>query len=204
MLNQVIRVFPVEPETLGPDALALAVEEAAAALRDIQDAFAAARPPADRLADITRRLRAIAGQLREYGAPEPDRIVGRLPTPGRGQAMCPELVINHRGGDDMHGRVRFSAFYHGSNGAVHGGALALLFDEALGRLAHEDRRPASRTAYLRTDFRNIARIETDLLLRAWVERHEGRKIVLRATLTDGETLVAEGEALFVTLRPEQP
>jgi acyl-coenzyme A thioesterase PaaI-like protein len=118
--------------------------------------------------------------------------------------MSPELVVDHASGDDMRGRVRFGAFYHGSNGAVHGGALALLFDEALGRLAHNGGRPPSRTAYLRTDFRSIARIETNLLVHAWVERHEGRKIVLRATLMDGEALVAEGEALFITLRPDQP
>jgi len=202
-------VPPAERKAPDPDSLAraveeLAVEEAATALRDVDDAFAAARPPADLLAEVTRQLRAITRQLRAHRVPEPDRIVGRLPTPGRGQAMSPELVIDEDNGDDMRGRVRFSAFYHGRNGAVHGGALALLFDEALGRLANSDRRPASRTAYLRTDFRNITRIETDLRVHAWVERHEGRKIVLRATLLDGETVVAEGEALFVTLRPDQP
>jgi acyl-coenzyme A thioesterase PaaI-like protein len=200
---------PAERKTLDPESPERAVEKldvekAAAALRDVQDAFAAARPPADLLADVARELRAITRQLRAHRAPEPDWIVGRLPTPGRGQAMSPELVIDQDSGDDMRGRVRFSAFYHGRNGAVHGGALALVFDEALGRLANSDRRPASRTAYLRIDFRNIARIETDLRVHAWVERHEGRKIVLRATLRDGETVVAEGEALFVTLRPDQP
>jgi acyl-coenzyme A thioesterase PaaI-like protein len=198
-----------ERKTPDQDSLArgteeLAVETAATALRDVQDAFAAARPPVDLLGDVTWQLRAITRQLRAHRAPEPDRIVGRLPTPGRGQTMSPELVIDHDSGDDMRGRVRFSAYYHGRNGAVHGGALALLFDEALGRLANGGRRPPSRTAYLRTDFRSIARIETDLLVHAWVERHEGRKIVLRATLLDGETIVAEGEALFVTLRPDQP
>ena len=42
----------------------------------------------------------------------------------------------------------------------------------------------------------------ELRFRAWVDRVEGRRIMSRAELWDGETLTAEAEGLFVQPRPE--
>ena len=42
----------------------------------------------------------------------------------------------------------------------------------------------------------------ELVLRAWVERVEGRRIMSRAEMYDGDTLTAEAEGLFVQPRPE--
>jgi hypothetical protein len=41
-------------------------------------------------------------------------------------------------------------------------------------------------------------------VRAWFVSEQGRKRVLRAELTRGETLCAEAEGLFIALRPDQP
>ena len=39
-------------------------------------------------------------------------------------------------------------------------------------------------------------------MRAWVDRVEGRRIMSRAEMYDGDTLTAEAEGLFVQPRPE--
>lgn len=87
---------------------------------------------------------------------------------------------------------------------MHGGAIPLLFDEVLGRLASSEDRTPARTAYLHTDFRSITPVGEELVVRAWFVSEQGRKRILRAELMHGETLCAEAEGLFIELRPGQP
>ncbi len=47
-------------------------------------------------------------------------------------------------------------------------------------------------------------IEKELQLDAGVDRVDGRKIFVFGTLTDGDTLLTEADALFVKLKPGQP
>ena len=63
--------------------------------------------------------------------------------------------------------------------------------------------PPSRTAYLTVNYRAVAPIERDLRVEAGVDRVEGRKKFSSGRLYDGDTLVADAEALFVVLRPGQ-
>ena len=87
------------------------------------------------------------------------------------------------------------------------GGMAEVFrarDEVLGRLASSGDRAAARTAYLHTDFRSITPVGEELAVHAWFVSEHGRKRLLRATITHGETLCAEAEALFIELRPDQP
>lgn len=102
------------------------------------------------------------------------------------------------------GTVRFSRFHHGRGGVAHGGATALLFDEVLGRMSNYPGEPPSRTAYLTVNYRAVAPIEKDLRVEAGVDRVEGRKKYSSGRLYDGDTLVADAEALFVVLKPGQP
>jgi acyl-coenzyme A thioesterase PaaI-like protein len=93
----------------------------------------------------------------------------------------------------------------GRNGAAHGGAIAMLFDSLLGFTAAKlTRSPYQRTAYLHVNYRKIAPVEKELQLDAGIERIDGRKMFVEGRLTDGDTLLADGEALFVRLRPGQP
>ena len=97
------------------------------------------------------------------------------------------------------------AVHLGRNGAVHGGALGLLFDSVLGYTAARlTRSPYQRTAFLHINYRRIAPIETELQIDAGIERVEGRKIFVEGRLLDGDTLLTDAEALFVRLRPGQP
>jgi acyl-coenzyme A thioesterase PaaI-like protein len=171
-------------------------------LRELLDRVAAAVPTPELVADTTKAVAELNARLAEAEVDEPRQISGRLPAaPGRGQLAVPTLYIDEIDASRMTGRVRFGRHFLGSNGVVHGGAVPLLFDDVLGRLAVAGGRPRSRTAYLHVDYRSVAPIDTELAVDAWFEREEGRKHFLRGTLSDGDRLCAEASALFVALRP---
>lgn len=175
------------------------------ALRTLQDRVAVAVPPVDLIADITRTARDLSARLAVHAVAERDRISGSLAdVPGRGQTLVPVLHLDEGPDDRVRGHVRFGQHYLGGNAAAHGGAIPLVFDDLLGRLAGTGGRSASRTAYLHVDYRSVTPLDTDLRIEAWFEHEEGRKRLLRGTLHHGDILCAEAEGLFVALRPGQP
>ncbi|SHN40029.1 PaaI family thioesterase [Cryptosporangium aurantiacum] len=175
------------------------------ALRALQDDVTAAVPPPDVLVDTTKTLSELSERLRAYAAPERDQLTGRLITvPGRGQTMSPVLHLDEWSEHHARGHVTFGRFYLGGNGAVHGGAIPLLFDEILGRLANTGGRRPSRTAFLHVNYRSITPIGVELQIEGRFEREEGRKRFLTAELRHGDTLCADAEGLFVQLKPGQP
>jgi acyl-coenzyme A thioesterase PaaI-like protein len=174
-------------------------------LRTLQDRVTAASPPADVVADVTKSLTELSARLEQHAVGEREQLTGHLTEfPGRAQTMSPVLLIDAC--DDQHasGRVTYGRFYLGGNGAVHGGAIPLLFDEIMGRLANTGGRRPARTAYLHVDFRSITPVERELRVEAHFESEAGRKRTIRGTLHDDDTLCAEAEGLFVALRPGQP
>jgi acyl-coenzyme A thioesterase PaaI-like protein len=175
------------------------------ALRTLQDDITAAAPPSDVVAAAATTLAGVSERLRAYAVPEPRQITGHLSgVPGRGQAMAPVVRVEEWTNTRATGRVTFGRFYLGGNGAVHGGAIPLVFDEILGRLANTGGRPPSRTAYLNVNYRSITPVGADLRFEGRFDREEGRKRFLTATLHHGDTLCADAEGLFVALRPGQP
>jgi acyl-coenzyme A thioesterase PaaI-like protein len=174
------------------------------ALTGFHDALAEAVPDLDQVEALRLELTEWTARLRSGAVPERERVFGRrVDLDGRGQTMAPKLRVVRADAQQVFGRVAFGPYWLGGNGAVHGGAVPMLFDEVLGRLAQTGGRPASRTAYLKTDFRAVVPIGADLEVEGKIERMEGRKLFARATLHHGTTLCAEAEALFVTLDPGQ-
>src|SRR3546814_12710185 len=93
--------------------------------------------------------------------------------------MSPNFAIEGGDRDGVWGSVTYGRYYRGGNGAVHGGAIPLLFDEVLGRLANSAGRSPCRTAYLHTDFRSITPVGRQLSVRGWFvseERSEERRV----------------------------
>lgn len=175
------------------------------ALSQFLDQLAEALPDEALIERLTGDLQTWTHQLKPLAVPERERVFGRLTDqPGRAQSMSPKILITDSDADSVTGTVRFGSYYLGGNMAAHGGTVPLMFDEVLGRLAQSAGRPASRTAYLHTDFRAITPIGPQLDLHAWVVSEEGRKRLLRATLKHRDLLCAEAEGLFVALRPGQP
>lgn len=177
-------------------------------IRDIQrylDAFSRARLDEHEVG-LTRRLftelwqlvdkRAVDELERPYGQGKAERT--------RMQCSMPDVETLALSDAEFRGRVVIGDFFLGVNGAAHGGAVAHVFDEVLGRMSAGKTRDASRTAYLNTSFRAITPVNTALDVHAYVVRIDGRKRFLRAEIWNGDRLCAEADALFVALRCGQP
>jgi acyl-coenzyme A thioesterase PaaI-like protein len=173
-------------------------------LRSFLDHVAAAKPDDLTLTKLSFDLAAWRDRLATMAVAERDQVFAhRFELPGRGQTMSPAFVVRDSGPDRVTGTVRYGRYYLGGNGAVHGGAVPLLFDEVFGRLANSHRAP-SRTAYLKTDYRAVTPVGAELEVDVWMERIEDRKRFVRGTLKHGATVCAEAEALFIELKPGQP
>jgi hypothetical protein len=175
------------------------------ALRLLQERITGTSPPRSLLAEMTDVFGDLAARLEPFAVPERRQITGRrTDLPGRGQALVPVFHADVSSDHEVRGRLTFSRYYLGGNGAAHGGTIPLMFDEVLGRLANAGDRPLSRTAYLHVNYRNITPIGVELRLEARFEREEGRKRHLSAAIYHGDVLTADAEGLFVALRPGQP
>lgn len=92
----------------------------------------------------------------------------------------------------------FTAAYEGPPGYVHGGWVALTFDEILGMANIASGHPGM-TGTLKIRYRRPTPLHTPVELLGWTERVEGRRIVsLGQMLVDGE-VTAEAEGLFVVI-----
>lgn len=102
----------------------------------------------------------------------------------------------------LYARAWFGSKAMGPPGHVHGGAMAATLDEAMGAAAwmHNHRCVA---ATIKVTFLEMLPIETETTVEAKIDRVEGRKIHLRATLTSNGTVVAEATGLFIVLREER-
>jgi acyl-coenzyme A thioesterase PaaI-like protein len=173
-------------------------------LRVLQDRISGAAPGTELAAEVSRALTDLAVRLGEYAVDEPGQIAGQVEVPGRAQALVPVVHLDEQDGQHAAGRVTFGRFYLGRNGAAHGGAIPLVFDDVLGRLAGAGGRSPSRTAYLHVNYRAITPVGRELQVTGRFDREEGRKRFLSGELRDGGTLCADVEGLFVALRPGQP
>ncbi|HMS74872.1 PaaI family thioesterase [Gordonia sp. (in: high G+C Gram-positive bacteria)] len=169
--------------------------------RVLQDVLTAAAPDAEQ----TRTAAGLVAQLIDVLAPaetdEWSQLSGRLNAPGRGQTLVPVVHVESETETQSRGTVRFGRHYLGGNNAAHGGAIPLLFDDALGRFANSHGRPIARTAYLHVDYRSVTPVDTDLDVIVRFDREEGRKRYLTGEIRHGERLCAEAHGLFVVLRP---
>jgi acyl-coenzyme A thioesterase PaaI-like protein len=175
------------------------------ALRHFLERVAQAAPDKETIDTLASELTAWASHLTPHAVTEEEQMFAKqLHIAGRGQTMAPHLIVDESDANSARGRVTFGRYYLGGNGAVHGGAIPLVFDEILGRLSSCAGRSRARTAYLHVDYRSITPVEKELTVHAWFEREEGRKRFMRATLYDGDRLCAECNGLFVELLPGQP
>ena len=173
-------------------------------LRTFLDHVAAAKPDDIAVTKLGLDLAAWTEKLAPFAVSEREQLFAhRFDLPGRGQTMGPAFVVRDAGPDRVTGTVRYGRYFLGGNGAVHGGAIPLLFDEVFGRLVNGHRTP-SRTAYLKTDYRAVTPVGQPLDVEVWMERVEGRKRYVRGELRQGDTVCAEAEGLFVELKPGQP
>ena len=174
------------------------------ALRQFLRSLAGARPDSATIDGLASDLERWESRLDGFAVGEPDQVYARrADLVGRGQATWPVITFTHVDDDLVQAQVCFNRFFLGRNGVVHGGAIAMIFDEVTGYLANSGNRTMGRTANLNTNFRAPAPIEVDLQLTVRFLREEGRKRFLHVTLHHGETLCAEADALMIKLLPGQ-
>jgi len=172
----------------------------------MQDHARAVDAPDEVIAQAADMLAKVSELLTPYDADEWASPSGRrMDLPVRGNILTIPLSAYKTDDGRVAGWARFARFHLGRNGAVHGGAMGMLFDSVLGLTSSVvTGGPRQRTAYLKIDYRHIVPIEKELQFEAGVDRVDGRKIFVSGRLSDGDTLLTEAEALFVRLKPGQP
>ncbi|MBN9620860.1 MAG: PaaI family thioesterase, partial [Actinobacteria bacterium] len=175
------------------------------AQRRLQDRLSGAVLPDDLAKQVAARLQEIGDLLAEHQGAEAERYDGWRPDlPGRGHPLLPPYVIDAEDDSSLSGRVTFTRFYLGGNGAVHGGAHSLLFDDLLGRVMNHHQPGVARTAALTVNYRRITPIDVELRFEASRDRVEGRKRWGSARLFDPSgALVSDTSTLFLQLLPGQ-
>lgn len=109
------------------------------------------------------------------------------------------------GDDSIEARVTFSEFYQSYPGIVHGGIVATVLDELIGRsMLAKDPNALMYTATFNLKYRQSVPLETEILFRGRILKDRGRiaQVQGEAVLPDG-TVAVEAEATCVRIPPER-
>ena len=193
---------PPEPTTKGGPDYGRFID----AVRKMQDHARAVDAPDEVITQAADLLDKVSALLSPFDADEWRSPSGRrMDLPVRGNILTVPMSSRKTADGRIEGWARFARFHLGRNGAVHGGALGMLFDSVLGLTAAVLTGSRSqRTAYLKINYRNIVPIEKELQFDAGIDNVDGRKIFVSGRLSDGDTLLTAADALFVRLKPGQP
>jgi uncharacterized protein (TIGR00369 family) len=99
----------------------------------------------------------------------------------------------------IRGRFRLGAEYQGSGGVLHGGIIALLLDEAMGKVSRF-RNVRAVTAELTVEYLKPIRVEEEIHVEAFEREQKGRSLFHEAEIrnTAGDVL-ARGRGRFVVI-----
>lgn len=199
-----------------------ALDRAAAAMRRLNRAVAGRRASdhelalvaseADRLAALLeaheRRDKAVdmaaaLGLDGGFDAPEPPAVgaVMEFDPLGLGGGRLNPASVDVRFVRDTDTSVtatmRIDGMFQGPPNRVHGGMVALLFDELMGAVNRATGRRAF-TVRLTVNLRAAAPIDEPLTMRAWLDHVDGRKITIRAEGHSAAGLFADADGLFIS------
>jgi acyl-coenzyme A thioesterase PaaI-like protein len=175
------------------------------AVRTLQDLARGADAPDDVVTEAADLVERVNGLLAPHLADEWHSPSGRrFDLPNRGSILSVPVDLHVVDGR-IRGTALFRRYHLGRNGAVHGGSVAHLFDSLLGFTAFKlSESKKQRTAFLHVNYRKIVPIGKELQVESGIDRIEGRKIFVAGRVCDGADVLADAEALFVTLKPGQP
>jgi uncharacterized protein (TIGR00369 family) len=101
------------------------------------------------------------------------------------------------------GRFRLGAEYQGGSGYLHGGIIALLLDEAMGKAARFHSEHAV-TAELRVEYKRPIPTDSEIVVEGFVTRREGRQLYHEGEIRDVDgKLLARGDGRFVIIDREK-
>lgn len=105
---------------------------------------------------------------------------------------------------EVWGLLKLGSGVNGHIDTCHGGFLSVVMDEILGNVA-EHEKPVGKstmTAYLHVGYKRPVHTPGYVLVKAGLEKKEGRKIWVSGTIEDGQGNVSTtGEALFIIIDP---
>jgi Thioesterase superfamily len=166
---------------------------------DLNHAAAAIAEIADGL-----ERRAASGRRRRSQpdpAGHPQEFFPTSPVIGFANPISPPVVVEGSK-DGLVGRAWFDYQYEGPPTCVHGGVIAMVFDEILGAANIAAGCPAM-TGTLTIRYRKPTPLRTALRLEARCVEGQGRKIRTVGAMYCEDLLTAEAEGIFVRLVPER-
>ena len=193
----------------------------AAALRDLNHAFAEQDADDDLLAEIERQAHVMSAAL--DATPRRDRLAlmrasvgeGGLPMGSAGSGFNDRAVAGTAnptsvdieadlGGvdADVVARVVLRRAFEGAPGRAHGGIVAAVFDDVTGFVIGKLRQPAF-TGELTVRYVKPVPIETPLEMRARLVDRERRTLFITAECRDGDEIVATCKAIYITVDPSR-
>jgi acyl-coenzyme A thioesterase PaaI-like protein len=182
------------------------LERFTAAVRRLQDLAVSTSPDNESWVTATEAIERACDTLEPHQVPDGQAPAGRAPKlPGLGHPLMPPWTFTEYGEDGVTMEGHFSRFHVGGNMAVHGGVIPLFYDWHFGMIVSAAGRPISRTAYLHVDYRAVTPIDRPLVSRGRIDRLDGRKAFITATMTDADgAVLSEANGLMIKLLPHQP
>jgi len=161
------------------------------------------------LTDALDRLEASGDGKRPRRLPRPgDHPQDYFPTSpviGWSNPLAPPVavrVVEVDGRRELAGTVTFDYPYEGPPTCVHGGVIAMVFDELLGALTLLTGH-AGMTGTLTTRYRRPTPLLVELRFEARLVKVSGRKATAWCGLYRDDELTAEAQGVFITMRPDR-
>jgi acyl-coenzyme A thioesterase PaaI-like protein len=197
--------------------------DAAAALRRLGNALVSHQPDDAVLADLATQIGALLPAVESAPARThaflahgidffSARLRGEDDVIGPQQSVFPDCIVSGKAnpmgmeadlsmdGNEVVMRVTLGAAFEGAPERAHGGVVAALLDETMGLVLSIAGSPAF-TGRLSVAYRAPTPIGVPLEARARLDRRSARKLTITSELRSGDTLLAEGEGLFITVDP---
>lgn len=134
--------------------------------------------------------------------PDNSRLTSHISRPGSGPGSPHGLEMEvHRRGDRVEAVFTLGSSHEGAPQRSHGGIVALAFDDAMGFVLNIIKVVAY-TGELKIRFHEATPLRTPLVLTAWLDRREGRRLFLEAELrsqASQASLLATASAIFITI-----
>ena len=118
------------------------------------------------------------------------------PIVGRRNPVAPPVEMWADDHGRVHGRVTLQSPYNGPPGLVHGGVIALIFDELLGACAIANECPGF-TGTLTVKYLRGTPLRVPLTMESWLDRVEGRKTFVLGELRHGDEVTASAAGVFI-------
>jgi acyl-coenzyme A thioesterase PaaI-like protein len=120
---------------------------------------------------------------------------------GPGRVEQYEMYINKQR-EELLAVITFGKSLNGYPGVVHGGILGLLIDNSFGILFLNLNKPMSVTANLSINYRAPTYASTQVVLYAKIDRVEGRKMFMTASIWDAKSgkVLVDATTLFIAIK----